>query len=129
MSAVRGRALSAGNDPLPARTVRLRSLQRNTVIGSAKTDNLGAFEFSAARPGLYVVELVDSSGSVLAVSPLVDLLDQFTVFADVRLSNDKPPAGVVSSHKVPRALLIALAAAGSGLLAAAVVGQDSTPVR
>lgn len=121
--------MSAGDDPLPGWAVRLRNLQQNQAAGSARTDSSGAFEFSAAWPGSYVVELLDERGTVRAVSAMVDLLDPFTVFADVRLSNDKPPAGVVASHKVPRALLIALAAAGSGLLAAAVVGQDSTPVR
>jgi hypothetical protein len=95
---------------------------------------LGAFEFRAPRPGSYVIELLDDGGGVLATSRLVSIsaiagADVATVVADVRLSRDKPPAGVIASHKIPRALLIALAAAGSGLVAAAVVGQDSTPVR
>lgn len=126
---VTGRALSAGDDALPGRIVRLRNLRTNAVLGSATTDPAGRFELAAPRPGAYLVELLDGRGMVIAASELVDLVDRAMVIADVRLSSDKPPAGVIASHKVPRALRIALAAAGAGLAAAAVVGQDSTPVR
>jgi hypothetical protein len=48
--------------------LRLRNVDKGTIVGQAISDQNGAFSFAVTAPGLYVVEAVKDNGGVRAVS-------------------------------------------------------------
>jgi hypothetical protein len=49
--------------------VLLRSLTTGKVVGQVKVDQLGQFGLAGFEPGLYVAEVIDAAGSIIATSP------------------------------------------------------------
>lgn len=52
-----------------AGVVMLRSLTTGRVVGQVSVDPLGQFGLAGFEPGMYVAEVVDMTGSVIATSP------------------------------------------------------------
>jgi hypothetical protein len=106
--------------------LRLRNVDKGTVVGQTMSDKTGAFSFPVTDPGFYVVEAVDGGGSVLAVSSAIQpTATPLTV--NLILPATRNAAGFFSST----AFLILAAAAGAGVVIRAVntgTGGTVTPV-
>jgi hypothetical protein len=126
---IQGSALTATNNPLRERMVRLRDARFGRIVDTTITDRSGLFIFSALEPGSYVVELVGAEQTVLAASQIVNVNADEEISAVVKLPFEIPPFGGVLGHSSSTAGIVALAAAASGLLATEVAGQDVSPRR
>ena len=104
--------------------LRLRNVDKGTVVGQTVSDKNGAFSFPVTDPGLYVVEAVDGGGSVLSVSsPIQPTATPLTV--NMILPATRTAAGFFSST----AFLLLAAAAGAGVVVRVInPGGNVTPV-
>jgi Carboxypeptidase regulatory-like domain len=67
---ITGEARNASGQPLPSAKLRLRDMRTGAVVAEATADKAGAFTFTGIYPGnSYVIELVDTSGRVIGLSP------------------------------------------------------------
>ena len=106
--------------------LRLRNVDKGTVVGQTVSDKNGAFSFPVTDPGFYVVEAIDGGGSVLAVSSAIhSTATPLTV--NVILPATRTAADFFSST----AFLILAAAAGAGVVVRVINpgnGGNVTPV-
>jgi hypothetical protein len=101
--------------------VRLRNVDKNTVVGQTVSDKNGAFAFAVPAPGLHVVEAVNKDGSVIAVGPSLNLTTD-PLCGDVILpSRNRGLGAFFSSAAFP----ILAAAGGAGITAWAISGAPS----
>lgn len=108
---ISGRAVDAGEVPLPNVTVRLRNLQTNQVEHTTTVSSIGEFTF-VARPEIpYVVEIADAAGRVVAVSDVI-----------VAQPGDVAGAVVAAPTKLPAGTGMFTDTAGSILSAASGLG-------
>lgn len=49
--------------------VMLRNLTTGRIVGQVQVDQLGQFGLAGFEPGIYVAEVVDATGSIIATSP------------------------------------------------------------
>src|SRR5262249_1060013 len=68
---IKGTAVTMANVSLPETRVRLRDARSGKIAGAQLTDTEGVFAWRGLEPGLYLVEVVDESQSVLAASKIV----------------------------------------------------------
>jgi hypothetical protein len=119
-SSIAGTAWKADNTPLPGARVRLRSVVTGKIAGAALADDHGQFRFDQVPAGTYIAELVDESGSVLAVGHVFSAAPGETVATFVRLSTHVPWYDGFFANAAAAAIATA---ASEGITALAPVGR------
>ena len=109
--------------PVALARLRLRDMTSGKIVKTAQADDAGRFTFLKVPPGSYLVELVDHSGSVLALGQMFTLGPLETVATFIRLGTSVPwYAGFFSN-----AAAVALASAAAlGLTAVGNGGQPAS---
>lgn len=87
---VQGNAWTAENAPIPAARVRLRNVTSGRIQATTVTGDAGQFIFANVEPASYVVELMNESATVLAVSHGFTIGSGETVATFVRLGGRAP---------------------------------------
>jgi hypothetical protein len=119
-TSIAGTAWKADNTPLPGARVRLRSVVTGKIAGAALADDHGQFRFDQVPAGTYIAELVDESGSVLAVGHVFSAAPGETVATFVRLSTHVPWYDGFFANAAAAAIATA---ASEGITALAPVGR------
>lgn len=130
---VSGTARNQAGQPVADHGVQLRNTVSGQVALTSTTNGAGAFSFTNVAPGTYVVELVDNSGQVIAVSSSVTLSTGSMTITGVAItttaSNGAAAAAAAGGGSfftsTPGIVLIA-AAAGGGVVAL-VKDKDKKP--
>jgi hypothetical protein len=121
---VRGVVWSADNSPLPNRKVRLRDVATGTVEGQTRTTDQGEFVFNNVDSALYIAEVVDDGGKVIAVGSSFRVDGGATVATFIRLPPRRPwVAGALTNS----AVVVIAAAAGAGLTATGTTAPPVSP--
>ena len=107
--------------PVPDVGVRLRNVDRATIVGETESDKKGAFAFAVPAPGLHVVEAVNKNESVIAVGPSLNLIKD-PLCGDVILPSRLQ--AFLSSAAFP----VLAAAGGAGIAAWELGGAPAPPV-
>jgi hypothetical protein len=115
-TAIVGSAWRADNTPIPYAKVRLRNVVSGRIEATAQADDTGQFLFDKVGGGSYLVELVNDSGKVLAVSHPFTLANGETIATFVRLGTKVP---WFDGFFASAALAVAAGAAAAGLTAVA----------
>ena len=111
-----GSAWKADNTPIPHARLRLRNIVTGRIEAETEADDSGRFIFETIDAGSYLVELVNDSGKVLALSHPFTIGSGETIATFVRLGTKVPWfEGFFGSA----ALAVAAGAAAAGLTAVA----------
>lgn len=125
-ASIQGEAWTAHNTAVPHARLRLRNVDSGNIDGAAQANEAGRFAFGNLKPGSYVVELVDSSGAVLAVSQRIVIASGQNIATIVRL----PARGsFFSGFFGNAAAAVASGAASLGISALAPVGRPASAGR
>jgi hypothetical protein len=132
---LQGTATSASGQALPNYTVQLRNLGTGQLTGTTTSSAAGSFTFTGLTPGNYVVEVVNSTGTIVGSSAAVAVAAGQTVTVGVSASAAAAAAGggAAMSSGVSTAVIVTTVAAAAGIAGAvafAVNNDDSgtTPV-
>lgn len=123
--AIYGAARTSSNAPVPGAPIRLRDARKGRIVARTRTDVRGEFVFHVSEPGLYVPELLDDTGLVIAAGDMLSIDFGQSVATIVRLPVRIPRFGWFGDA----AGAIASAATSAGILAIAVVAPAATPGR
>jgi hypothetical protein len=124
---IQGNALDSTNGVLPNTVVRLRDARAGRIVGTQSTDKSGLFAFRGVEPGSYVVEIMGNDQSILAASQLLNVNAGDAVSAIVKLPFRIPPFAGILGHSTPSAIVVATAAAASGVLASQATTSEASP--
>jgi Carboxypeptidase regulatory-like domain len=127
LTTIQGSAVDSSDHALPGAPLRLRNARLGGIVSRIAADANGRFRFSALDPGSYVIELTNDQGRVVASSQLLNVDAGDVVSTIVKLPNQKPPLGGLLGPTLGSAVAVAAAAATSGVLAATVTGDPSSP--
>jgi hypothetical protein len=105
-----GTASSAQGQPLANYTIQLRNVQTGQLVGTTTSNATGAFSFTSLNPGNFVIEIVNSSGTIIGTS------------ASVTLAAGAVVSGVAVAGSALGALGAAGAAAAGGAFFASTAG-------
>ena len=133
---VSGAARTTGGSPIANATVRLRNSGTGQIAGTTTTGAGGDYSFKTAQAGNYVVELLNSTGAVIATSVPVSLSRSESVNG-VALTPASGAAGIgavpeygAGSFFKSKAGILLLAGAATGLVAGVIVSStDKSPSR
>ena len=122
-TSILGNVWTADNDPIPRAHVRLRNVGSGKIEAVSAADEAGKFTFSSIEPGTYLVELVNESASVLAVSHVFTIAPNETVATFIRLGRSRgflrifetAAAGVVTGAALFQNASTAVTAAAASL--------------
>jgi hypothetical protein len=120
---VTGTVWNRNDTPVVPARLRLRDVTSGRVVRTTEGDQLGRFTFLKIPPGSYIVELVDNSGSVLALGPMFTLGPLETVATFIRLGTTAPWYAGFFSNAAAAALA---SAAALGLTAVGNGGQPAS---
>src|SRR5687767_10424036 len=81
--ALTGVAQNADKAPLPGFRVQVRNANTGELAGSTTSNQAGQFSFGSLQPGNYVVEIIDSAGRVVGLSPSLTVAAGSTVTVTV----------------------------------------------
>jgi len=123
---IQGNALDALDRPLPNYPVRLRNARTGRVVGQQLTDDAGLFSFTNVDPGSYIVELVGDNLRVEATSALLPVDAGDVVSTVVQLPGRRRVVGWFGDS-VGHAAAVIAGAAGAGVLAVNMTGEDISP--
>jgi hypothetical protein len=131
--AVSGLVRNAAQQPVPNTAVRLRNVSTGQVAGTTTTNALGAFTFSGAPLGSYVVEVLDASGAVVGTSSTVVMTAATTTVSGVAITLAGAKAAAAAgaaagggSFFTSTAGVVVLVAAGAGVGVAIYEGTKSS---
>jgi hypothetical protein len=125
-ASIQGNAWTALNTAVPHARLRLRDVETGKVAALTQANEAGLFAFGSVAPGIYVVELVDPRGSVLAVGQRFTVATGQTVATFVRL----PAASSwFSGFFGNAAAAVASSAASQGITALVPVGRPASAGR
>jgi hypothetical protein len=103
--------------------LRLRDVTNGQILQATQADELGRFTFIKVPPGRYLVELVDRSGTVVALGQMFALGPVETIATFIRLSAAIPWYAGFFSNAAAAALA---SAATLGLTAVGNGGQPAS---
>jgi hypothetical protein len=89
LTTIRAQAWTADNAPIPRARLRLRNVSDGKSGPTGIANEAGQFTFSGVAAGDYLVELVNESASVLAVSQAFTIAEGETVGTFVRLGRSR----------------------------------------
>jgi hypothetical protein len=122
---IAGVARSAAEEPVRYAPVRLRNARTGKVAGRTTTDARGDFAFELTQAGIYVAELLDRFGQVIAAGDMVVIEEGQSVDTVITL-----PMRVRRDAWFSNAAGAVIAAATSaGVLAVAATGPTASAVR
>jgi hypothetical protein len=124
---IQGNALDSSNGILANTVVRLRDARGGRIVATQTTDKSGLFTFRGIDPGSYVVEIIGHDQSILAASQLLNVNAGDAASAIVKLPFKIPPFAGVLGHSTPSAIVVATAAAASGVLASQATAAEASP--
>jgi hypothetical protein len=125
-ASIRGNAWTAHNTAIPHAKLRLRDVANGRIVAVTQANEEGLFAFGNVEPGSYAVELVNGSGSVLAIGHLFSVASGETVATFVRLG---APSSWFSGFFTNAAAAVASSAASQGITALAPVGRPASAGR
>jgi hypothetical protein len=117
-----GTAWRGDNTPLPKALIRLRDAATGEVIGLARADDRGQFQFERIAVGQYLVELVSPGDAVLAVGDVFTVIDGQSVSTFVRLTSRAPWLSGFFGNTA------AAAVATASALGITAIGSSGTPI-
>ena len=127
-STIQGNALDSADRPLPQVPIRLRDARLGRIADSQLTDRSGLFAFRGVDPGSYVVELLNGArDEVLAASPVLSVNPGDVMSIVIKLPLRRPPPAGLLDSTATQAVVIATAAAATGVLAASAKRCVSPP--
>ena len=109
--------------PLAYARLRLRDVTSGQIVRATQADERGRFTFVKVAPGSYIVELVDSSGNILALGQMFSLGPVETVATFIRLGTQTRWYSGFFSNAAASALA---SAASLGLTALGNGGQPAS---
>jgi hypothetical protein len=124
LSTIQGSALSAANTAVPHAVVRLRDARIGRIVGSAVTDETGAFAFSSVNPGSYIAEVLDADQSVLTASQLIGANADQAASVVLKLPSRLSTLAKMLGPLTPSANALTTQAAGLGTVATGVFGPS-----
>jgi hypothetical protein len=120
---VTGTVWNRNDTPVALPRVRLRDVTTGRIVRVTQGDDLGRFTFVKVPSGSYIVELVDRSGTVLALGQMFTLGPLETVATFLRLGASVPWYSGFFSNAAAAALA---SAASLGLTAVGNGGQPAS---
>lgn len=120
---VTGTVWNRNDTPVFPARLRLRDVTSGSIVRTTEGDHLGRFTFVRVPPGSYIVELVDNSGSVMALGPMFTLGPLETIATFIRLGTAAPWYSGFFSNAAAAALA---SAAALGLTAVGNGGQPAS---
>jgi hypothetical protein len=126
MAAIRGNAWTANNTAIPHAKLRLRDVSSGRIAAATQANEHGQFAFGNIEPGDYAVELVNGSGSILAIGHLFSVASGETVATFVRLA---APGSWFSGFFANAAAAVASSAASQGITALVPTGRPASAGR
>jgi hypothetical protein len=120
---VTGTVWNRNDTPVALPRMRLRDVTTGRIVRVTQGDDLGRFTFLKVSSGSYIVELVDGSGSVLALGQMFTLGPLETVATFLRLGASVPWYTGFFSNAAAAALA---SAAALGLTAVGNGGQPAS---
>jgi hypothetical protein len=131
---ISGIAKDAGGTALSGVTVRCRNTGTGAIAGTTTSNASGAFTFSNLGPASYVIEIVDSTGKVIATSATLTLTASQMSITGVAIATSAAAGGGAAaaagggSFFTSTAGILILAAAGAGTVGIIVATRsDSSP--
>jgi hypothetical protein len=130
-----GVARGADKSPLRGYTIRLRQIEDGAIAASMRTNQAGEFGFTGIPPGRYIVEIVDSTETVVGMSTTLSIAAGVSVNVDVSASAlgalTAGTAGGFSLFGLGKIASVAVLGAGAAIGAAAIVvtHEDASPSR
>jgi len=127
-----GIAKDNGGNPLAGYTVQLRNVGTGQLAGTTTSAANGAFSFANLPAGTYVIELVDATGKIIAVSVNIPLAAGATLTGIAVTASALGAAGMAAGAGGIGAFfsstggIVLLAAAGAGI-AVGVVKATGSP--
>ena len=120
-----GATRDGANRPVPGAKVRLRNARTGLISADTVADAQGEFVFQSIEPGMYVVEMMDAQGQVIAAGELLTVDVGQTVATIVKMTVRVAASGWFSDA----AGAIASAAASAGVLGVGAVVGPVSPER
>lgn len=118
-----GTVWNRAETPIAHARLRLRDVTSGQIVRATLADERGRFTFVKVPPGSYIVELVDSSGNILALGQMFALGPVETVATFIRLGAQAPWYSGFFSNAASAALA---SAAALGLTALGNGGQPAS---
>ncbi|HET7694632.1 MAG TPA: carboxypeptidase-like regulatory domain-containing protein [Vicinamibacterales bacterium] len=126
LGAIQGHAWTANNSAIPHARLRLRDITTGRIAAVTQANENGQFAFGNVAAGSYAVELVNASGSVLAIGHLFSVASGESVVTFVRLA---APGSWFSGFFANAAAAVASSAASQGITALAPAGRPASAGR
>lgn len=125
---ISGTARDAQNRVLANTTVQLRHVDTGQLAATTRTAGDGRFEFTGLNPGNYVVEIVDTGGKIVGLSPSTALAAGGVVSGlAVAASAAGAAAGAGTAFFASTGGILVLAGAGIALTAGVIaLTQDAS---
>lgn len=129
LASLSGTAADSTGHALANTTVQLRNVSSGQLVGNATTAANGQFSFPNLPAGTYLVEVVNSSGQIVATSGSVAVSSGWAVTGVNVTSYPAPTGGATTHHMLtsPHALMIMGAAAAAGVGVAMAAGGTASP--
>ena len=125
-ASIQVQAWTAHNTAVPHAKLRLRNVETGKVAATAQANEAGRFTFGNVQPGIYVVELVDAAGAVVAIGQRFGIETGESVATVVRLP---APGSWFTGFFGNAAAAVASSAASMGITALAPVGRPVSAAR
>ena len=126
---IAGTAQAADQAPLVGYTARLRNVDTGEIVAEDDTDQTGGYLFGGLVAASYVVEIVSSTGAIVAVSATIPLVAG-AVISGVAITATAAgvaaaaaAAGGVGAFFASTGGLVVLAGVGAGITAGAVAAR------
>ena len=127
-----GSARHENGRPASNYAVRVRNAGTGQVVGSGTTGANGVFSFSNLSQGIYVVEILDGSGRILATSTSIALATGAMLITGVIITLTESDALVAGAGAgghffTSTAGMVVLAVAGAAAIAGVAATKDTKP--
>jgi hypothetical protein len=125
---ISGTAMTASGAPIPHALVQLRDLATNRILATTRTSGTGEFIFSGVPAGVYVVELVDDDGNIIAASATLSVTAGAAV-TGLAIATVATFAVAAGSSAMATAAIVATSAAAAGVAATTAIASSASPSR
>jgi hypothetical protein len=122
---IEGSARTSNNAPVIRAVVRLRNARTGRIVAQTLSDANGGFSFRVAEPGVYVPELLDENGRILAAGDMLTIELGYTVATLIKVPAQVPAFGWFRDA----AGAIVSAASSAGVLAVAATAAPASAIR
>lgn len=120
-----GSVRNTANAPVPHVVLRLRNARTGVIVARTTSDGLGQFAFRVSEPGVYIPEVLDATGRVIAAGDMVTVDLGQSISTLIKLPTRIPLLGWFGDA----AGAVASAAASAGVLAVAATAPAASAVK